>query len=397
VYIPKHSLPNQLISKGNGVRSATTQVNIPSRIQSQIGPILVDPDGGNGAATMEIVHETGVHVARARQQISAVVAGVDGEVDEAVDDEDARIVEDGIVDGDVMGTGVAGGGELSGGTVGNGSEVDAVALDEVGGDTVGHRVTDETQVLHADSGNDGSLPGVDLGETDGEDNAGEVSGPIEDSGDAIGAGAGKVDQEQIVVTESSRDESISAPSSGEKLSDHQTDIDIDGEGTQVAGIAEVVLGSVVGVFQVSLSVEVVHGTAEGKGVYDVVNLAPEQVLGELIQEGSGPDEIGNDKSVEFIEVSSVRIEAGEGNRLSSNVLAGGPRLPGSIALRVSVVNSRTRGYNKSVQATGGVTSIVAHLADDPRSRGISVELVGTTAREIVRGVEGGDHVIVQHA
>jgi len=335
---------------------------------------------------VEIVHKTGIRISGTRQQISAIVAGIHGEIHERVNDENARGVEEIVVDRDVMRTGVSRGGELRSRTVGNGSEIDSGALDEVGGDAVGHRITDEAQMLHADRGDDRSLPGVNVGKTDGEDDAGEVDAPVEDGGDARAGGAGEVDQEEIVVQKGSGDECVSSEGSGEELGDHQTDVD--------GRSAEVGLGRVVGALEVSVSVEEVDGSAEGE-VVDVVTETCEVSLGEGVQERSGPDEVGDDETEGVGVVSSVRVPSGERDAGAVDVLAGEPVVPGGIASGYAIVKSGAVRHNESVQTARRVTSIVAHLTDDPRGRRIRVEFIGTTSRKIVRRMESGNLAVAQ--
>jgi hypothetical protein len=380
------------------VRSAATEIGRKGSVQSQRGPIFVHVDNGEGAGTVEVVHETGglIDSVTARQEISAVVARVDGEVDEGVDDDDSGSGEERIVDGDVVAARVSLGGELSGGAIRNAAKIDACLLLEVDGLAVAIIVVGkETEVLHAHSGDDGFAENVDLREADGEDGAREVRAPIEDRGDASGATrASQVNQEEVVVQEGSRGESIATEGSREELGNHQTNVDVNGEGTEVSTVGEGGKRGGVSPSPVTAGIEKVDSSAEGQGV-DVVTKTGEEVLGPRVQERSGPDKVRDDETKEVVVVSSVRVEATQADGLTIGVLSREPRVPRGVALRDAVVDVSARGNNESVQTTRCVTVVVAHLGDDPRVSRVSVEFIGTTTREIVRRVESGDHVIVQ--
>jgi len=389
----------QLVGNSNGVRSSSVEVRNPSGIQSQLGPVRVDTNRCRSSGTVEVVHETGSLIGGgASQQVAADVARVDGEIHERVDDDDSVCSEDElfVFEGDVVGSGVSSGGELRSSAIADGTEIDAVALDEVGGSSVGQRVTDEAQVTHAYRSDDSLRPGVDLGNTDGQDEAREVGRPIEDGRDLSASGASgsasEIDQEQVVVQEGSGSECVASEGSREELGNHQTDIDVDGERSEISGVGERGLRGVEGCLQVSVGVEVVDGSSEGER-RDVVTDGAEVSLGVGVQERSGPDEVGDDESEERIVVSSVRVPAGEGDGVTVGISASEPGGERGIAKRISAgVSTRASGEYESVQTTRCVTSIIAHLADDPRPRSILVEFVCATSRKIVGGVERRDHV-----
>jgi len=344
---------------------------------------------------VEIVHETGGLIGGgATQQVATDVARVDGEVHERVDEEDSGVLRV-VIYSNVVASRVAAGGELGSGTVANASEVNARTLDEVTGLTVGNFVTDETQVPHTNRGNDGLLGMVDVGKTNRQHDTREVSRPIENRSDAAGGCASKIDQEQVVVQEGTRDEGVSSVSSREKLGNHQTDVDIDGEGTEVTAVGEASGGGIVGLDQVTRVIEVVDGSSEGERIDGVAD-GSEVILGVDVQERCGPNEVRDNETVGIVEVSSVRIEATKGNSSASSVLAGGPGREGSVAVRnASRANLRAGREHKSVQTTRSVTCVVTHLGNDPRGGSILVELIGTSTRKIVGRVESRDHVVVE--
>jgi len=378
------------------MRSTSVKIRMERRVQRQRSPLVIQIHGSNGSSSMEIIHKSRILVGRARQQISTNVVGVRGEIYKRVDNENSRRGDEIVVNSNVVRTGVFSGRELRGGAVGNESEIDGSALDEVRGFTIGHGVADETQVTHTNGGDDGSFGGVDMGETNGEDGFGEVGLPVEDGGDlsASNAVALEINQKHVVVKEGSGGECVTSIGSGEELRLHQTDIDIGGEATEVTAVGKRSLRHLERALEVTVGVEVVDGTAEGKGGNNIAE-GSEVVLSVGVEERGRPDKVGDDETIVVVPISSVRVPAIESDSFTGGVLSGEKVGPRTEALRCSValVVSTCR-YGKSVQTTRSISSVVAHLTDDPRARRISVEFIGTTTRKIVGRVERWDHVIV---
>jgi len=294
--------------------SATTQVRSEGSIQSQLSPVIVDEGRMSRPATVEVVHETrGLIGCGASQQISADVSVVHREIDERVENHRSEVSSG--LDSDVVRTRVTTSRELRSCAIVDGTEIDAVALVEVLGLTAIDTVTDETEVLHANGRQNSIVSSLDVRKTNRQDGSREVNAPVVGSFDLSAMGIAsvtvKINQEEIVVKESSRNESVSSSGSGEELGLHQTDVNIDGEGTKVAAVGELRGRSVEGAKVVSVVVELTNGTAEGKRGDDVTN-GGEVALGERVEERGGPDKVGDDEALDGIPFSTVRIEVGEG-------------------------------------------------------------------------------------
>jgi len=356
-------------------------------VKGQLGPVVIDKNRSSSPGAVEVVHEPRILVGGgASQQITANVAIINGEIDEGIDDD--RSGTSTFVNGEVVSSGVTSGRELRGCAVVDRTKIDARSLAEVTGLTAFETVTDESKVPHANRRDDSAVVTIDMRDTNRQNGTGEVSGPIVDGTHGVATsgsrGTLEIDQEEVVVQESTRNKSVTTSGLREELRLHQTDVDVDGEGTKVSAVGKGSGRSVEGAQVVALLVEVTDGTAEGKRIYDITDRL-EVAFGVGVEERCRPDKVGDNETLISIPLSAVGIETGQSTFAALN-----PTSPSGEANGFSVLlEGTTSGHGKLVQPTRRVTCIVAHLTDDPRGSRSSMELIGTPSIKIVRGVESG--------
>jgi len=349
---------------------------------------------------VEIVHETRglVGSVSTSQQVTANVTWVNREINKRVDNESSRVIGSNI-DSDVVRARVTRGRELGSSTIGNNSKINSAELDKVGGLTSSKRVADETEMTHANGGEDDLLVSVNVRNTHRQttSNSREVSSPVENCREARvtnGRGTLEIDQEHVVVQESTRDKSISTVGVREKLGSHQTDVHIHREGTEVTGIGKGSLRRVVSPLVYSVSIEGVDGSTESEGGNHIVD-GREVGLRVGVEERGRPDKVGDDETVGGRVFSSVGIVTSWNPGSTIGVLARSPSAPRSIAERYTGrIHVGAIRENELVQTTRGVTSIVAHLTDDPTASD-RMELVSATAGKVVGRVKDGEVVGVE--